>query len=163
MRATFNPDDDWSFQASYGFIKSPEQLEPNVDQRRTRVSATYNRKFDNGNWQTTLAWGRNDLDPGRTLDALLLESAVSFYQHTLFARAEDVAKDELFLPGSPLQGREFRVAKLSLGHFYDIPVGEHASLGLGGLVSFFDLPQGLSHAYGVSPMSYMLFTRLKLK
>jgi hypothetical protein len=39
--------------------------------------------------------------------------------HTGFARAERVAKDELFLPGQPLYGRTFTVNSLSLGYIYD--------------------------------------------
>ena len=42
-------------------------------------------------------------------------------------------------------------------------VGEHFSLGLGALGSFYVLPSALGPAYGSSPSSYMLFTRVKLK
>ena len=42
-RLSVNPTPDWALQASYGFIRSPEQLEPDVDQHRITASATYNR------------------------------------------------------------------------------------------------------------------------
>jgi hypothetical protein len=162
-RISWNPSENWSFQASYGFIKSPEQLEPDVNQDRITASAIYNRKLEHGNWQTTLAWGQNHLQPGDTLNAYLLESALSWYQHTVFGRAENAEKDELFLAGNPLGGRIFDVSKFSLGYVYDIPVGEHFSLGLGALGSLYALPSALRPAYGSSPSSYMLFTRVKLK
>ncbi len=162
-RISWNPSENWSFQASYGFIKSPEQLEPDVNQDRITASAIYNRKLEHGNWQTTLAWGQNHLQPGDTLNAYLLESALSWYQHTVFGRAENAEKDELFLAGDPLGGRIFDVSKFSLGYVYDIPVGEHFSLGLGALGSLYALPSALRPAYGSSPSSYMLFTRVKLK
>jgi len=162
-RATWNPSDNWSFQASYGFLKSPEGLEPDVNQHRVTASAIYNRKLEHGNWQTTLAWGQNHLQPGETLNAYLLESAISWYQHTVFGRAENAEKNELFLAGDPLHGRVFDVSKFSLGYVYDIPVGEHFSLGLGALGSLYALPSALNPAYGSSPSSYMLFTRVKLK
>jgi hypothetical protein len=158
-RITWNPTDDLSFQASYGFIKSPEQLEPGVNQHRVTASATYNRKLDHGDWQTTLVWGRNVDHPGTTSDAWLIESAIGWYQHTVFLRAENVAKDDLFLQGEPLFGRLFSVSKFSLGYIYDMPVAEDLSLGFGGLASVYELPSDLKPSYGDSPASYMLFVR----
>jgi hypothetical protein len=162
-RLSWNPSADWALQASYGDIKSPEQLEPEVSQHRVTVSATYNRPLAAGNWQTTLAWGRNYDEPGHRLDAFLLESAVGWRRHTLFARFEDVQKDELFTAPSPLAGRVFRVAAFSLGYVYDLPVGRHLALGLGGVGSLYALPEALRPAYGPGPGSFMTFLRLKLR
>src|SRR5439155_6909463 len=79
-RLSFNPGEEWSLQASYGDLHSPEELEPDVDVRRTTVSAIWNHAWDEANWQTTLAAGRNDKQPGDTSDALLLESALMLEQ-----------------------------------------------------------------------------------
>jgi hypothetical protein len=159
-RITWNPDDDWSLQASYGFIKSPEQLEPEVDQHRITASATYNRNFGNRNWQTTLAWGRNVNHPGNTSDEFLVESAISFAaHHTIFVRAENISKDDLFTPGNRLYGRLFNVSEFSAGYIYDIPVSEHLTLGAGGVASLYGLPSDLKPSYGSSPASFMLFIR----
>jgi hypothetical protein len=162
-RLSWNPGSDWALQVSYGFIKSPEQLEPEVNQHRITVSAIYNRKLGHGNWQTTLAWGQDDNRPAANTNALLLESTVELDQHTLFARAENVQKDELFAPGDPLFGETFAVSKFSAGYVYDIPAGEHLSLGVGALGSVYSLPEKLRAAYGANPLSYMLFTRIKLR
>jgi hypothetical protein len=161
-RVSWNPSENWSFQASYGFIKSPEQLEPDVNQHRITASAIYNKKLEHGNWQTTLAWGQNNQQPGISSNAYLLESALGWYGHTIFARAESDEKNELFLPGSPLFGRAFDVAKFSLGYVYDIRIAEHVSLGLGAVGSLYSLPAALDPYYGSNPQSYVLFTRLKL-
>ncbi len=161
-RLTWNPNANWSLQVSWGYLRSPEQLEPNVDQRRTTASATYNLPLTNGNWQTTFAWGRNNNSPGKTLDAFLLESAVSWDRHTVFGRAENVAKDELFEQPDPLFGQTFRVSKLSLGYIYDVPLSDHVKLGLGALGSIYSLPNALESAYGNDPTSFMLFARMKL-
>jgi hypothetical protein len=163
VRLSWNPTPDWALQVSHGFLKSPEQLEPAVDQHRTTASASYNFPFRNGNWQTTLAWGRNDNRPGNSLDAWLLESAVSWQRHTLFARAENADKDELFEPPSPLAGRPFGVSSFSLGYVYDIPVADNLFLGLGAMGTLDAVPSPLAPAYGSSPASYMLFTRLKIR
>jgi hypothetical protein len=162
-RLSWNPNADWSLQASYGFIRSPEQLEPGVDQRRATVSATYNRPIRGGDWQTTLAWGHNDLSPGPGLNGWLLESAVNRGRHTLFARAEDAEKNELFQPPSPLAGRTFAVAAFSLGYIYDIPVTRHMVLGLGALGSAYALPSAITPAYGGDPTSMMAFVRVKIR
>jgi hypothetical protein len=162
-RVSLNPTPNWSFQISDGYLKSPEQLEPGVDQHRATASAIYDLPFAGGNWQTTLAWGRNSLSPGPTLDAFLLESAVSWKRHTVFARAESAQKNELFQPPSPLAGRVFRVAAASLGYIYDIPIAKHLALGLGVMGSRYDLPEAVKPAYGGSPTSYMTFVRFKTR
>jgi len=137
-------------------------LEPSVNQHRITASASYNMPLDHGNWQTTFAWGRNNNQPGHTLDAFLLESAASWYQHTVFFRAENAAKDELFRSPSPLAGDVFRVSALSLGYVYDIPIVDHLALGLGAMGTVNVLPSAIEPSYGSSPTSYMLFTRLKI-
>jgi hypothetical protein len=162
-RVSWNPGPDWALQASYGFIRSPEQLEPGVDQHRITASATWNRPLAGGNWQTTFAWGRNLDSPGHTLDAFLLESAVNRGRHTVFVRAEDVQKDELFEPPSPLAGRVFRVAEVSLGYVYDLPLARHVALGLGMLGTLDLVPEALKPAYGSSPTGWAPFLRLKLR
>lgn len=162
-RLTYNPTANLSMQVSYGFIASPEQLEPSTNQHRTTASAIYNLPFANNNWQTTFAWGHNDDSPGHGLDAFLIESAIKLHDtHTFFGRAEDVEKDDLFMPPSPLAGEIFRVNELSLGYIYDIPVAEHVKIGIGGLGSVYALPESLTPYYGNNPVSFMLFARAKL-
>jgi len=162
-RITFNPTANWSFQTSYGFLHSPEQLTPTVDQRRLTASATYNRPFTGGNWQTTFAWGRNYEEPGPTLDGLLVESAVGFGRSTVFARAENVQKDDLFYGASPLTGQAFHVSEGTLGYVYDIPIAQHVALGLGVQATFNIVPSPLKAVYGSSdPTGYMPFLRLKV-
>jgi hypothetical protein len=162
-RVSWNPTPDWALQASYGEIRSPEQLTPNVSQRRVTTSATYNKPLAHGNWQTTFAWGRNYNEPGHVLDGFLLESALNLGRHTFFARAENAQKDELFLPPSPLDGRVFGVSEATLGYVYDIPLAHHLALGLGVQGTLDALPSTLSFAYGDDPTGFMPFVRLKLR
>jgi len=114
-------------------------------------------------WQTTLAFGRNDPQPGTASTAWLLESAVMFADaHTIFGRTERVAKDELFVPGQPLYGQTFTINSLSLGYIYDFAHLAHARVGVGGLVTVYRFASILDAAYGDGPISYMVFLRLKL-
>jgi hypothetical protein len=166
-RLSFNPTPDWALQASYGFLKSAEQLTPDVSQRRITASATWNRPFKlgngSGNWQTTFAWGRKEEHPGRSLDGWLVESAAGLGRSTVFARAETVRKDDLFLAPSPLVGQAFQVSEATLGYVYDVPVGKHVAFGLG-LQGTLDLvPTRLKTAYGDDPTGFMPFLRLKVR
>ena len=164
-RLTWNLAPDWSMQVSGGRLHSPEQLTPQVNQTRLTASATYNLPLPTGDWQTTLAWGQDENDPGRTLDAVLFESAARLGRHTLFFRAEGAQKDELFDddPTSPLLGRVFDVAKYSTGYAYAVPVRAWLAVDLGGLVSRYTLPSALNAAYGSDPTSFMLFARAYLR
>jgi len=94
---------------------------------------------------------------------VLLESAVSWQRHTLFARAENAAKDELFAAPSPLAGGIFHVESFSLGYVYDIPVADHLSLGLGAMGTVDIVPSPIRPAYGSNPFSDMVFTRFKIQ
>jgi hypothetical protein len=163
-RISYNPTPDWSLQVSYGKIESPEALEPDIDQDRTTASATYNKPLEHGDWQTTLAWGLNNNNPGKENHAVLLETALAWQdKHTVFGRAEWVQKDELFEETEPQAGNRFNVGKLSVGYIRDFSITDHVKLGVGGLGSVYALPGSLDDAYGRDPASGMVFVRLKSK
>ena len=170
LRLSWNPTPDGSLQASEGHLKSPEQLTPYQDQDRTTASATYNRPLRlgprwRGDWQTTLAWGEDRDRPGHDTSEYLLDSAASLGRHTLFFRAENVAKDELFddQPTSPLYGRVVDVSQYTLGYYYTVPFARALGLDLGGLVTRYSLPAALNGTYGADPTSFLLFTRVRVR
>ena len=166
-RLSWNPLPDLALQVSTGRLASPEQLEPNVAIRRTTASASYNRMLGAVQWQTTVAWGRNQPQPGLASNGWLLESALRLVNtHTFFARAERVGKDELFTPGQPLYGPAYTIEELSLGYIYDFaqwatqlgPV--HA--GVGAMGTAYRYPEVLDPVYGDHPASFLLFLRARL-
>jgi hypothetical protein len=164
-RVSWNPTPDWALQASRAAVESPEELHPEIDIDRTTASFSYNRRFS-PRWmsQTTLAWGRNALDPGETLDALILESAfVRDERHILSARLEQAEKDELFEHDHALEGRVFDVAALVLGYLHDAPWGDDLTLGLGATVTGYHLPSELDEEYGSSPLSFLVYSRVRLR
>jgi hypothetical protein len=162
-RLSYNFSENWSAQVSYGWLHSPEELSPEVDQERITSSISYNKNWGRNNWQTTFAWGRNMNDPGENLDALLLESAVNLAKtHTIFGRIENTDKNELFDHHSPRHGETFNVSKASLGYIYDFPEWHRMQWGIGGLGSIHILPSDLDEEYGDTPTSYMLFARVKI-
>ncbi len=172
VRATLNPTRNLSMQVSHGLLHSPEQLQPDENVRRTTASITWNlplgqtRHGLGRNWQSTFAWGRNDRrggDHDGKTDAFMLDSALQLGDWTVFGRAENVDKDELFENDndSPLQDRAFDVTKVSLGGYRSFPVGKIA-FELGGLVSKYGLPDAIKPAYGADPTSFMVFTRIRI-
>jgi len=162
-RITFNPDKNLSFQVSYGFLESPEQLKSNVNEERTTVSAMYNRNFNNGNWQTTFAWGRNDKNPGLDTNAFLIESAVNFMKsNTIFSRFEYVEKDDLFEESDALSGKSYDVKKFTLGFLYDFLHLKGIDAGIGSSFNIHFIPDSLEQAYSSTPKSFMIFLRVKL-
>lgn len=163
IRLSWNPDRNWSLQASWADVKSPEQLEPELNQKRWSVSAIYTVPFAGaGWWSTTAAWGRRS-SPHGDLAAWVLESALKPAEAwTVFARAERVADDELVSDG-PLVGQVFTVGKVSLGAIHDWPVAAHLKVGLGGLYAWNFVPGALAPLYGeAGPRGAMAFIRFKI-
>jgi hypothetical protein len=161
-RLSWNPTKRWAGQVSYGNSHSPEKLHPETDVQRLTASVMYAHDWNEIQCQTMLAWGRNINDPGRTLDALLLESSLRLRgSHTLFGRAESIQKDELFPEGHSNEGKRYLVHKLSLGYIYDFPKWRSLRAGLGGMGSVHFLPHSLKEFYGETPLSLSLFARLK--
>jgi hypothetical protein len=123
----------------------------------------YNKPLEDGNWQTTFAWGRNVKDPGKGTDAYLLESAVnSRKKHTVFGRFESVKKDELFEHDDPLAGRAYRVYKVSTGYVFDFIEARGVKFGVGGEVGVDFVPGAIESVYDSEPVSYLVFIRAKL-
>ena len=164
LRFSYNPTENWSLQISHGYLNSPEQLEPEINTHRSTMSIVYNKYFNNSNnWQTILAWGQNNNNPGHTLYAYMLESAASLqYARTIFTRIERLQKDELEQNFITKKQPIFTVNKVSIGYIQDFPFADSLQFGIGALASTYFLPTSLYKIYSKQPFSYMLFARLKL-
>lgn len=151
-RLSFNPIPDIAAQVSYGYLKSPEQLEPQVNTKCTTASISYNKAWTQSNWQITAAWGLNQNKPGHTLNGCLVESAVELHQkHVVFGRAEYAEKDEL-----KLSHKVFNVGKIDLGYIYEFPLIPFTRFGIGAVGSASFAPKGRT------PLSYMVFFRIDI-
>jgi len=164
VRLSWNPTANLALQASWADEKSPEQLEPGVNQRKVSASAIYTAPVgDHGWWSTTAAWGRRSSE-GVDLDAWVLESALKPNAGwTVFGRAERVDNDELTPGLGGRHGPVFTVGKISLGAIRDWPVSPHLTFGLGALYALDFVPGALKPAYGDEPRGAMAFARLKVR
>jgi hypothetical protein len=176
VRASMNPVPALALQVSTGHLVSPEALHPDIDQKRTTASASWQHSTARTEWQTTLAWGRTrDTLPdsvvasgapassAHSLDAWLLESTLEHNIHTWFGRVETVQKDDLAREGDPLFGEVFRVTKFGLGYRIRVLRATHVDITLGayGTASF--TPEPLRAEYGGTPISGELFARAALR
>jgi hypothetical protein len=153
-RLSFNPDEHWSLQASWGHLNSPEELEPQVDETRYTASGTYVTDIgEEGSLAATFAWGFKSLSSGERLNGLLAEADYKPADlWTLFSRAEWEENAEL------VPGRIVRAGEVSLGAIRDFRLDTHWKFGLGGLYAF-DMAPG--HAgYGNAPHGAMGFVRV---
>jgi len=155
-RLSWNPDSRWSLQVSAGWLKSPEQLDPNVDERRLTASAAWFNQFDFGSVAATLAFGNKHLSTGVDESAALAEAEFKPDDAwTVFARAETIGSDEL-VPGPAVRG----AGEISLGAIHDWHLAEHWKFGLGGLYAFDFAPSSPAASYGSDPHGAMGFIRL---
>lgn len=153
-RISFNPDEHWSLQASWGHLNSPEELEPQIDETRYTASGTYVTDIgEEGSLAATLAWGLKSLSSGEQLNGFLAEADYKPADlWTLFSRAEWEENAEL------VPGRMVRAGEVSLGAIRDFRLADHWKFGLGGLYAF---DMTLGHAgYGNAPRGAMGFVRL---
>ncbi len=82
--------------------------------------------------------------------------------NSLFARAENVANDELFPDHDhPLHDRAFGVTKFQLGYARRLPLGPF-ELALGGSAAAYAKPAVLDAYYGDDPWGYMVFAKISL-
>jgi hypothetical protein len=163
-RLSWNPTREWSVQASWADQASPEQLEPDKNERRWSASAIYTHQLgDQTWWSTTAAWGRRHSTGDAALNAYVLESSLKPTDlWTIFARAEREKNDELIAVG-PLQGTAYSVGKTSIGAIRDFRLTEHVNLGAGALYAFNFVPAALAPLYGRSdPRGAMAFIRFKV-
>jgi mono/diheme cytochrome c family protein len=178
-RIWFTPTPNWAMQFSYGHLVHPEAIEPGNLKRMT-ASVSYNRTWEDGNWATSLVWGRNHELHGNS-NAYLLESTANFLDKNYFyTRMELVDKQGLleenifgrrgfdeFHPignGFELGDRFeqfFRVGAFTFGGVRDMVADSRVRVGIGADVTLYHVPDGLKPIYGSSPTSFHVFLRIR--
>jgi hypothetical protein len=162
-RLSVNPMRDLSFQISYGYLKSPEQLEPNISINRVTASATYNLPLSSGgNWATTAAWGRNIGSMGKPTDALLLESNLDLDgANVLFGRAEYVRKTggDLDVPEA---GAVYNLGAISFGYLRNFELWDAVAVAPGAMITTNMIDGRLNGAYhSQTPVGIAAFIRVR--
>ncbi len=168
LRVTVNPARNWSLQYSLGHLTSPEALHPEEDVRRMTASVMYNRPLSNGDWATTLVWGRNqDLGHHQIFNGYLAESTLRLARQNVWGRIENVDRTNELILGErpePLGLEEHfaaRVQAYTLGYDHEIGHVPHLSVAIGGQFTIDGKPEFLDATYGKHPVGGAVFLRLR--
>lgn len=170
-RLSWLPNDNWVGQVSVGRLSHPEALEPG-DVVRATASLTYNRPLANGNWASSLIWGRNHKTAEQhNLNSYLAESVYQFKKvNYVTGRFELVDKDELFNDQPAIRehldqtaGSTFRIAAYTLGYTRDVKLVPWLVTGLGGNLTLYGVPAAIQPYYGQHPAGFFFFLRARLK
>jgi hypothetical protein len=163
-RFLVTPSARWSGQFSAGRLTHPEALEPG-DQVRMTASATYVRPYSQGEWASSLIWGRvHKTATGANLNGYLAESVARFRGFNyVTGRIELDDKDELFGAGSPLDGRTFRIGAYTLGYTRDFNFLPRIATGLGANFTTYSMPDPVHQSYGQHPVAVLVFLRFRLR
>ena len=169
-RLAFNPNEHWALSAGYGYLKSPEALDPTESMHRITASAMYGAKLGaDGQWATTVIWGANKHAslPALAHSALVESEAVLDESNTVLGRLEYVEKsaNDLVLD-TPQYGfastRMFDVSALSLGYIREVARLGAATLGVGAMGTANLVPSVLANAYESRlPLGWTVFIRLR--
>jgi hypothetical protein len=161
VRLSWNPASNWSLQASWADVTSPEQLEPDVDVTKYSASALYTETFDIGTVSLTGAFARKESSEDVTLDAWLGEAAFQPNQDwTIFSRIEAIETDELGDHGH--HGEIENVWRASLGASRDFRLSDSVVMALGASLTQNWTSGALSPLYDGDPFGAMAFVRLKI-
>lgn len=168
-RLTVEPGKHWSGQYSYARIKSLEALFPSEDQERMTASIMYNRPFHEGNWASTILWGRTrTIGDNSIFNSYLFESTVRFQaKNYVWTRIESAQRsNQLILGENPLpsgfqEEPIGHVQAYTLGYDRDIELVPHLASAIGAQVTTYSVPDILKPIYGARPAGVAIFVRLR--
>jgi hypothetical protein len=168
-RLTLQPGKNWSGQFSYGRIKSPEASFPGEDQERMTASIQYNHPLRNGNWTSSVLWGRTrSLQDNSIFNSYALESLVRFRTRNYAStRIENVDRsNELILGEDPLppnfkEQPIGRVQAYTFGYDRDVDLIPHVASAIGVQVTAYGVGNSLKSVYGSRPAGVAIFVRIR--
>lgn len=163
-RLDYNPSENWAFQVSHGFIKSPEALRPDENVYRTTASAVYSLPFgDENTFNATAVWGLNKTPDQDGNNSALFEGDVRLKKFDLYTRYEYVQKttEELNL-NSIIYGDDsiFGVNAITFGLNYDLMKIGPLNMAIGGQLTYYNASNRLNSLYGSNPMGGEVFLRI---
>ena len=161
-RLSANPTPTTSFQLSYGFLRSPESLQPDESLHRLTASAHYSAPIlDGGNLALSAVFGRNIAQ--ESSNSLLGEAQIDLDGRNVpFLRVEWVQKlaHELVVPGDEHTRFDVGTAVFGLAHRFG-PLGPVVPL-VGAAVNVGYVPDSLRTVYGTQwPLGAFVFVGIQ--
>lgn len=162
-RLSFNPGENWAFQVSHGYIKSPEALKPDENVHRTTASAMYSYAFGEEQFfNATAVWGLNKQKEQDGSNDAQLEASVRLRTFLAYFRYEWVQKsvEELnFDPSTYGNDTQFPVNATTVGAGYDLIHSLSIRVMGGGQLSWYHPDKQLSSLYGKNPLAGEVYLR----
>jgi hypothetical protein len=163
-RLSWNPTRNLALQVSHGYLRSPESIEPDINQHRTSASAIYNQPLgDDANWSTSFVWAQDRNTGERATHSFLVETNFQRGPDTIYARWERVEKSghELVLDEID-HDRIFPVSGYTIGYVRDLTHGKGIDVGIGGQFTLNEMPSELERYYGDDlPYGFQFFFRVR--
>ena len=157
-------DSNWTVSAGYGYLKSPEALNPAESVDRVTASVLHGQRIGHdGRLATALVWGANRTAGATTHAALLEAEAVLDRRNTVYGRLELAQKtaEDLVIGGFAPE-TEFNIGAVSAGYIRELLRGSATTLGLGVHATLNVVPAALASTYGSrAPVGGMVFVRLR--
>jgi hypothetical protein len=172
-RATVNPATAWSLSGSYGYLRSPEELTPDISQHRFTVSALNEHALGrSGHVSSAFVWGANlemggtPADPAdrRLSNSALAETNVDLDgANTVFGRLEYVNKSSHDLDVTVPSASRFDIGSLGFGYVREIGAfTKYGAAGVGFEVNVDVIPASLKPFYNTrTPYGFGIFLRLR--
>ena len=166
VRGWYRYGNEWTFQASHGFLNEPEELEPG-DVRRTTVSTSWTREAEGDDYDAvTVAFGRNDKST-QAYNAFLAEATRRVSANSFFGRFEALQVETELLQTGVAHHEEGHVPArdsvlaLTLGALRDVWRWKGLDFGIGADVTFYGVPDALAPTHGSRPVSFHIYGRIR--
>lgn len=165
-RAWYRPSKAFAFQASYGYLASPEALEPGSVKRST-VSGSWLSESPTRFAAVTIALGHNSKVSGG-YTAFLADATVGRDLNSFYGRFEALqVETELLATGVADSGGHANaprdtVIAFTAGAVRDLWSWNGLKLGVGADVTFYGAPDALAGSYGSHPVSFHVFGRVRM-
>jgi hypothetical protein len=161
VRLWFRPREEWEFQASSGYLRNPDELEPGNIVRTTTSGSWLKRDGDN----FTAAMAAYAMNVGEHTDrsSFLIELTRRNGMFSWYGRGEivEVESGTLLKDESLGHAAKDAVGAFTLGAVRELPRWNRLELGVGAGVTFYAVPTALKQTHGERPVSFQIFLRLR--
>ena len=138
LRYTWDMDSNWTVEASWGSLLSPEDFAAGMNEERWTASVQYDAPVGHGAaLSAMIAWGLKQESNGENLHAAAFDAELHLSDAwSLFAHSNFEQDNRLFADGTLIPGEMGNTGTLSLGTTHSWNLLEHARVAAGGLYTF---------------------------
>ena len=162
IQFTLRPAKNWMMRFSHGWLIEPKGLFPSINIEQTTFSTHHRVKTKNNKWSSIFKWERNNRNPDKILDTVLIQSQFTVGKaHTLFGRIQHAPLNRSFLDTNRPADPAFTGHQLKLGYHYEFPKTGSTKYRVGTAISLNGAPPEYKSLY--SKGRYSVFTFLNIQ